>query len=330
MPTATAADARAGAVAPPRHPPVAAGQDSVWWHRARRHVPAQSVAAFRICFGLLVAYSSIRFLAKGWVDSLYLGPAHHLTYVGFEWVRPWPAPWMHLHVAGLAILGLVIAAGYRTRLCAALFTVGFAYTELIDAALYLNHYWFVTLVGVLLVLLPTGHHWSVDAATGRVAAAATVPVGAVWALRAQVAVVYCFAGLAKWNPDWLLRAKPMRLWLADHGDVALVGPLLDEPWVAHAASWAGMAFDCSVVALLLRRRTRPFAFFAVVGFHLVTGMLFPIGVFPWVMIAGALLFFPPTGRAGLPPTSAVGPRRPAPTPVSVSPRPRRSASDGSR
>jgi hypothetical protein len=248
---------------------------------------------FRIGFGLLVAFASVRFLTKGWVDALYLEPARHLTYAGFEWVRPLPAPWMHAHIVALGVLGLGIAAGWRTRLCAALFTAGFAYTELIDAALYLNHYWYVTLAGLLLVLLPTGHHWALDAARGRVAASATVPVVTVWALRAQLAVVYLFAGVAKLNPDWLLSAQPMRIWLADRADLPGVGSLLDEPWLAYGASWAGAAFDLAVVGMLLWRRSRPWTYCAVVAFHVATWLLFPIGVFPWVMIAGTLVFFPP-------------------------------------
>jgi hypothetical protein len=48
-----------------------------------------------------------------------------------------------------------------------------------------------------------------------------------------------------------------------------------------------------VVALLLWRRTRIVAFVAVVAFHVVTWRLFPIGVFPWLMIASATLFFAP-------------------------------------
>ena len=260
---------------------------------AGRPVSADSVAVFRIGFGLLVAYSSMRFLAKGWVDMLYLAPEHHLSYRWFEWVQPLPAPLMHLHVAALALLGLCIALGYRHRLATALFLVGFAYTELIDAALYLNHYWFITLAGVLLLILPVHHRWSLDAAAGRVVAHPSVAVGVVWALRAQLAVVYVFAGLAKLNPDWLFDAQPMRLWLADRTHVAVVGPLLDEPVVAYAASWAGACFDCTIVAWLLWRRSRPRAYAALVAFHLATGALFMIGVFPWVMIVSALIFFDP-------------------------------------
>ena len=260
---------------------------------ANRPVAADSVAVFRIAFGLLVAYSSLRFLAKGWVNTLYLDPQHHLTYQGFDWVQPWPAPWMHLHMVALAALGLSIAVGYRHRLAAVLFTLGFVYAELIDAALYLNHYWYVTLVGVLVTVLPVHHRWSLDARAGRVPSSATVPAGVVWALRAQLAMVYIFAGLAKLNPDWLFEALPLRLWLLNHTDLPLVGWLLAMPAAAYVASWLGAIFDTTIVLWLLWPRTRPYAYIAVVGFHLITGMLFPIGVFPWIMIAGGLIFFPP-------------------------------------
>ena len=261
---------------------------------ARRPVPADSSAAFRVCFGLLAAFSSARFLARGWVDILYLAPEHHLTYPGFGWVRPWPAPWMHLHMTVLIALGLCIALGWHTRIAAWLFTAGFAYTELIDATLYLNHYWYMTLAGVLVALLPVGRRWSLDARAGRVVASPSVQAAVVWALRSQVAVVYVFAGLAKLNGDWLWRAQPLRLWLADRTDLPVIGGLLDEPAAAYLASWSGAAFDCTIVGWLLWRRTRPWAFAVLAAFHATTGSLFPaIGVFPWVMTAGALVFFRP-------------------------------------
>ena len=278
---------------------------------ARRPVAADSVAVFRIGFGLVAMVGSLRFLARGWVDSLYLAPEHHLTYAGFGWVQPLPAPWMHAHMVALAALGACVAPGYRHRLAAALFTAGFAYAELIDAALYLNHYWFMTLAGLLLALLPVHHRWSLDARTGRVAPSRSVPAAVVWTLRAQVAVVYVFAGLAKLNGDWLLRAQPMQLWLADRTHLPVVGPLLDEPLVAYAASWSGALFDCTVVGWLLWRRSRPWAYGVLVAFHLITGALFQIGIFPWVMIVGALVFFAPDwparlarGRSSRPPVAS--------------------------
>ncbi len=260
---------------------------------ARRPVAADSVAVFRIGFGVVATFGSVRFLARGWVDSLYLAPTNHLSYPGFDWVHPLPAPWMHLLMVVLALLGICVALGYRHRLAAALYAVGFTYTELIDAVLYLNHYWFVTLAAVLLVLLPVHHRWSLDARAGRVEARATVSAAVVWVLRGQLGLLYAFAGLAKLNGDWLLRAQPLRLWLADRTHLPIIGPLLDEPVVAYLASWGGAFFDCTIVAWLLWRRSRPWAYMALVGFHLATGVMFRIGVFPWVMIVSGLVFFGP-------------------------------------
>jgi vitamin K-dependent gamma-carboxylase len=48
-----------------------------------------------------------------------------------------------------------------------------------------------------------------------------------------------------------------------------------------------------VVGFLLVRRTRPFAYAVVIAFHLITRALFPIGMFPFIMMASALVFFPP-------------------------------------
>jgi vitamin K-dependent gamma-carboxylase len=262
--------------------------------RAGAAVPGWSVAAFRIAFGLLVSYSSVRFLARGWVERLYLAPANHLTYAGFDWVRPLPAPLMYSVVVALAVLGLCIAAGFRTRVAAALFAIGFAYTELIEASLYLNHYWFVTLAALWLVAIPASGCASVDRGPG------TVPAWAVWALRGQLAVVYVFAGIAKLNADWLWHATPMRLWLPDRANqIPVAGALLEQASVAFAMSWAGALFDLTIVGWLLWRRSRPYAYAAVVAFHLATLALFQIGVFGWVMIALTPVFFGPSWPARL-------------------------------
>ncbi len=260
--------------------------------RAAVPVSAASTAFARIAFGLVVAYSSVRFWQKGWIESLYLAPAHHLTYRGFDWVRPLPAPLMYAAVGTMVMCGVAIAIGYRTRIAALTFAVVFSYCELIDAALYLNHYVYITMASLLVATLPVSTMWSLDARAGRVQRATTVPSLVVWLLRFQLAVVYLFAGVAKLNRDWLLDAQPLRVWLADRTSLPVVGQFLDEPAVAHLASWAGAAFDLTIVWLLLWRRSRPLAYVAVIVFHLATTM-FQIGIFPWVMIASTPIFFSP-------------------------------------
>ena len=263
------------------------------WSSALQPTPAASLAVYRILFGLLMAGAMVRVLAKGWVDTVFLAPAFHFSYPGFDWVRPLPAGAMPAFVAGLAVCALGVAAGFFYRVCAVLFFLGFTYLELIERANYLNHYWLVTLLAGLCAVLPLHREWSWDAAHGRVAHDAFVPAWMLWLLRFQIAVVYVFAGLAKLNADWLFRAEPLRTWLAARAGVPLVGPWLAEPWMAFAMSWAGAAYDLGIVAALLCARTRPLAYATVVVFHFATALLFPIGLFPWLMAVAVTLFFPP-------------------------------------
>jgi hypothetical protein len=251
-------------------------------------VDAASLAAFRILFGLLMACAMIRFAAKGWIKALYLDPAYHFSYWGLDWIRPLGAFGTYALFAGIFLAALGLATGWRPRLCALAFTLLFAYVELIDKTTYLNHYYFITVAGLWLCILPTGRTAG-DSPT----AIRRVPAWTLWALRAQVGLVYFFAGIAKANSDWLLHAMPLRLWLNARSDMPWIGPLLSTPLAAYGASWAGLLFDTTAPFFLLWRRTRPFAFAAVIVFHAATSVLFPIGMFPWIMIASATVFFEP-------------------------------------
>ena len=262
--------------------------------RAFRPVSGESAAAFRAIFGLVGLAVVLRLFARGWIGELYIEPEYHFGYPGFGWVRPWPDWGMYLHFAALGLLSIGVALGYRYRLCAALFFVGFTYAELIDRTTYLNHHYWIVLAALLIIFLPLNRVWSVDAWRKPAIRADSLPSWVIWALRAQVGVVYVFAGIAKLNPDWLLHAQPMRRWLYQHGDMPLFGPLLQEVWIAYAMSWAGAAFDLTIVGWLLWRRTRLWAYLALVGFHVATWILFPrLGIFPWMMIGASLVFFDP-------------------------------------
>lgn len=261
--------------------------------RAARPVDGASAAVFRIAFGAIGLAAVIRFFAYGWIDQLYAAPAHHFKYAGFEWVAAWPAPWMHLHFAALALLAIAVILGVRSRAAVLLFTIGFTYVELIDKTTYLNHYYWLSLAGLLLAALPVHRTWTLDARRNPRPGDGRIPVGAIWLLRAQVAALYLFAGIAKLNPDWLLQAQPLAIWLPHHADAPLVGPLMTQPWLPYAMSWAGAAFDCTIALWLLIPRTRAFAWIVLAVFHLITGLLFPIGVFPALMTATALIFFNP-------------------------------------
>jgi hypothetical protein len=252
-----------------------------------------SLAAFRFLFGLVMAGAMIRFMAKGWVRELYLAPALHFPYPGFEWIRPWPDALMYAHFISLVVLALGVALGIFYRVCAMLFFLGFTYVELLDQTAYLNHYYLISLLAGLLIVLPAHRAWSVDAWRKPRLRADLVPAWCLNILRFQIGVVYVFAGLAKFNADWLFRAQPLRIWLAARSDLPLIGHWLDQFWVACAASWFGAIFDASIVFFLLHRRTRRAAYIVLILFHVATWALFNIGMFPWIMIIAATVFLPP-------------------------------------
>ncbi len=276
----------------PRHP--TAARLASWGAHLRRPVDASSVAVFRMLFGAVLLGGMVRFVAEGWVEVLYVQPQFFFKYWGFEWVTVWPRWGMYAHYAALAALALAILVGYRTRLAAALFFVGFTYVELMDVTNYLNHYYLVSLLALLLVFLPVDRVWSVAArrrpATG---AQPAIPAWVLYVLRLQVAIVYVNAGLAKFGSDWLLHAQPLGIWMAARTETPLIGPWLGTEWVPYAMSWAGFLYDCTIVLWLSWRRTRPFAFAAVLGFHFLTHVFFDIGIFPFLMTVNATLFFAP-------------------------------------
>ena len=258
-----------------------------------RPISGASVAAFRIAFGLLGFAAVVRFAAKGWISELYIEPVHHFTYSGFWWVQPWPAWGMYAHFVLLGLASLCVALGFKYRISIAAFFVLFTYVELIDKTTYLNHYYWVSLASLLMIFLPLDRYASIDAWRNPALRSATVPVWVIWALRAQVSVVYVFGGIAKLNPDWLLHAQPLRIWLYNSGGLPLIGPLLEETWMAYAMSYGGMLFDLTIVGWLLWGRSRLLAYFVLCVFHMATWLLFPIGMFPWIMICASLVFFSP-------------------------------------
>ena len=250
------------------------------------------LVTFRVLFGLVAAFGAVRFVVEGWVERLLIDTPFKFSFYGFDWVpRPDLASAYALYGV-IAATALCISLGYRFRLTAPLFVLSFAYAELLDATHYLNHYYLVVVLGTLLCLTPAHRALSLDAAAGRVTPVSAVPAWCVYAIQLQLALVYFFAGAAKVNADWLLRAMPMAIWLPEHADWPLVGGLLTESWVAYAASWAGCLYDLTIVCFLLHPRTRAYAYAVVLSFHGAAWALFNIGLFPLIMSTATLIFFP--------------------------------------
>ena len=281
-----------------------------------------ALVVFRVVLGALVTISAARFLAYGWVDELFVQPTFFFKYWGLSWVGALPAPWMHVTFAALAVLGACFAAGLFYRVVAPLLFVLFTYVQLVDVTNWLNHYYLVSLLLFLAAFMPLGRAGSVDAWRAPATRLPAFPAWCTHLLRFQIAVVYVNAGLAKLSSDWLLHAQPLNIWLSARTGMPIVGAIFDERWAAYAFSWGGFLFDTTVPFFLMWRRTRAPAYAVVLAFHATVGLLFPIGMFPYIMAGAALVFFSPSwprrllGRgAPVVVAAAVTPGRPRRAPV---------------
>jgi hypothetical protein len=259
---------------------------------AFRAVDIAPLVSLRVLFGLAMLLASVRFWAKGWIDQLYISPQYHFTYFGFDWVKVPPGDALYWMYGTMAVAALFMAIGLLYRASALTFFVLFTYVELIDVTTYLNHYYFISLASFLMIMVPANRALSVDCIIWPSIRAVQVPAWCAGIFKLQLGIVYFFAGLAKLSPDWMLRAQPLSIWLPPRAGMPIIGWALKYKASAYLFSWAGAIYDLLVPFLLYRKGTVLIAYAAVVGFHLVTGALFPIGVFPMVMILLTTVFFP--------------------------------------
>lgn len=255
-----------------------------------KNTDGSPLAIFRILFGVMMFISIVRFWSYGWIEKLYIKPSFFFSYSGFEWVKPL-GDFTYLIFIICAISSLFIAIGYKYRLAIILFFLSFTYIELMDKTTYLNHYYFITILSFLLIFLPANAHFSLDAYY-RKKEYTHIPKWTIDSIKLLLGIVYFYAGLAKLNSDWLFRAQPLKIWLPSKYDLPLIGEtFMQQEWFHFAMSWGGAVYDLAIPFLLIYKRTRIVAFLLVLFFHIFTRVLFPIGMFPYIMIVSSLIFF---------------------------------------
>ena len=254
-------------------------------------VSISPLITFRVLFGLLMCVSLIRFWSEGWIQDQFITPTFHFKYYGFSWVPGISESLVYPIFVLLIVCSFFIALGLFYRVATVLFFLIFTYLELIDATNYLNHYYFVSLISFLLIFLSAGKSYSLDNLIFKRNNKLSVRAWEINLIKLQLGLLYFFAGLAKLNASWLLEAQPMTIWLSAKTDTPIIGNLFKYSVTPYLFSWAGAIFDLSIFFFLIIRKTRTLAYVAVVCFHLLTWFLFPIGMFPFFMIAFTTIFF---------------------------------------
>lgn len=268
------------------------GRSSSIVRRLYDPVDNASLAVFRIVFGCFMCWHVYKFVSRGWVQHFFIDPKFHLKFPGFAWIEPLPGDqmWYLFYVMGLAAVAITLGVFYR--LATVTFFLGFTYVFLLEKTLYQNHYYLVALISGIMIVIPADRAFSLSALLQPSSRSDYCPRWSLWLVRFLIGVPYFYGGIAKINIDWL-QAQPMLSWLPGNYHFPLIGPYVDQPWLAWVLSYGGLIFDLAVVPALLWKRTRILAFGTAICFHLCNSQWFNIGIFPWFMIGATTIFFEP-------------------------------------
>jgi hypothetical protein len=146
-----------------------------------------------------------------------------------------------------------------------------------------------------MLFVPADYCWSLKSLFVPAYKRTEVPGWSLWLLRLQVGIPYFFGGIAKLSESDWMAGKVTTALLHQVNGAELIGP---DGWnivapLSWAMTWGGMLFDLLVVPLLIWRRTRPLLMCIALVFHLINAFLFRIELFPWLMLAGTLLYLEP-------------------------------------
>lgn len=257
-----------------------------------KKIDNSQLIVFRIFFGLLLSLECYGAIFTGWVRRNLVEPEFTFNFIGFDWLQPLPGFGMYIYFFVMGTLGLLIAIGYRYRLSIIAFTVLWTGVYLMQKTAYNNHYYLLILISFLMCCFPANASVSFDARRNPAIRSESMHAYIRWIVILQLFIVYTYAAVAKLYADWLDMSF-IRLLMQGKAHYAIVGELLQHPFIHYCILAGGIVFDLLIVPALLWKRSRPWAFAVAIFFHLFNSIVFQIGIFPYLSLAFTVFFFEP-------------------------------------
>jgi len=250
-----------------------------------------ALVVFRIIFGLLIALEAIGAIFTGWIRRSLIEPQETFNFIGFDFLQPLPGNGMLYYYALMGLFGLLVMIGYKYRISIIAYTIMWTGVYLMQKSSYNNHYYLLMLLCIIMSFLPANRFAAIDSRNNPSLRSISMPRWVWLVIVLQMWIVYTYAAVAKFYPDWLNGSFPSVL-MRSKQHYWLVGEFLQQQWVHYSIASFGLLFDLLIIPLLLWRKTRIFAFVAAVFFHLFNSFIFHIGIFPYLALAITLFFFP--------------------------------------
>jgi len=257
-----------------------------------KQIDNSQLVIFRIFFGLLCFLESFGAILTGWVKRGFVDAKFTFSFIGFDWLQPLPGYGMYAYYGIMSLFGVLVMVGYKYRFSIISFTLLWTGSYLMQKSSYNNHYYLLVLISAIMVIMPAHRDVSLDSRFNKSLKTNVMPNWCRWVFILQLFIVYTYASVAKFYPDWL-DGTVMEILMKSKQHYSIIGEALQEKWLQNLLTWGGICFDGLVVPLLLFKPTRKWAFIVSIGFHLFNSIVFQIGIFPYLALAFYVFFFEP-------------------------------------
>ena len=249
-----------------------------------------ALLVFRVFFGLLITLEAWGAIATGWVRRTLVEPQFTFNFIGFDFLQVFQGYPMYFYFALMGVFGFMVMIGYKYRWSMLGYCILWSGAYLMQKTSYNNHYYLLMLLCGIMAVLPAGKHFSVDTWLKPESKKTSMPRWVVLIIIIQLWIVYTYASVAKFYPDWLDATVP-ELLMKGRKDYWLVGGLLQQSWTHWSITIVGILFDGLIIPALLWKKTRKWVFSISIFFHLFNSVVFRIGIFPYMSLAFSLFFF---------------------------------------
>lgn len=257
-----------------------------------KNIDNSPLLLFRILFGFLLAAESFGAILTGWVKRVFIDTHFTFTFIGFEWLEILHGNIMYFYFIIMGLLGILIMLGAKYRFAIISFTILWAGVYLAQKSAYNNHYYLLLVISFYMCFLPANSHKSLDAKWNPKIKSEVMPYWVSLLFIIQISIVYFFAAIAKFYPDWLDGTFTRNL-LTQSIDIPYIKSLFSKKWFYLFIAYSGILFDLLIVPFLLCKKTRTIAFIASLIFHIFNAIVLQIGIFPFFALGFILFFYEP-------------------------------------
>ncbi|MCC6724209.1 MAG: HTTM domain-containing protein [Saprospiraceae bacterium] len=246
---------------------------------------------FRIVFGAFMTYLMIDYMQIDLVKNAFILPKIQLAY--FDFLKPLPESVMDIMLLAMFFSAFAIMIGWAFRPACFVFGAFLFYFLMLDKGLFNNHLYLFVLLSFMLGFTHADRFFSLrNFLSKEKMANLRVPQWEVFIFQLHFAIVYFYGGLAKLNPDWLLRCEPVKSMIKAYPHDDLFAAWLNLGFQPTLLTYGGLLFDLAIPFLLWWKRTRWWSLVPLLFFHFSNSITFSdIGIFPFIMICSTVLYF---------------------------------------